>query len=95
MTISVQELIEELNLEPIDLSKLDETRGLYFKNVLLTQAKRVDLSGCVFYRCCLVGAGFDQSNSIFIDCKKRETILLYLLRKYVSSVKLLYYHFRN
>jgi len=74
MAISVQELIEKLNLKPIDLSKLDESRGLCFKNVLLTQTKTFELIGCVFYRCCLVGVGFDQPNSVFIECTKRETM---------------------
>ena len=74
MATSLRTLLKKLDLTPIDLSKLDETRGLYFENAILTKAKKADLSGCVFYRCLLVGVGFDQPNSVFIECTKRETM---------------------
>jgi len=81
MAISVRTLLKKLELTPLDISKLDETRGLYFKDALLTNAKKADLSGCVFYRCCLVGVGFDQSNSVFIDCTKRKTMFALSLKE--------------
>jgi len=79
MAISVQALTKKLNLETIDLSKLDETRGLYFGNKILTQAKTVELIGCIFYRCIVVGGGFEQPNSTFIDCTPVAEITIKVL----------------
>jgi len=68
MAIPVQDLMRKLNIIAIDLSKLEEARGLFFNKTFIFNAENVDLRGCVFYRCTLVGTGFDHPSTLFIEC---------------------------
>jgi len=76
MAMSVQELLENLNLKTIDISKLGESRGLYFVDAFVFNAENVNGVGCVFYRCMLVGVGFDQLDSLFVDCRNRVELTI-------------------
>jgi len=76
MAISVQRLLQHLNIKTVELSEFDDIRCLFFSTSFITKHQVSDMSGSVFYRCILIGAGFDSPHYVSIECKKCTELTL-------------------